>query len=88
MNEMFSKDLDSEDTMVAGDGKCHLCAWFNKKTCTTCEAFPNGIPAEIFFGAWDHQYFYDKNGVSDDGLRFTTQEEIDKLAAELEAAKK
>ena len=44
--------------------QCTKCALFT--TDHTCEAFPCGVPDEIFLGAFDHRRAYP----GDDGIRF------------------
>jgi hypothetical protein len=55
------------DTMAAP--QCIKCSRYSGDH--TCEAFPCGIPDEIFLGAYDHRRPYP----GDDGIRFDKKSE-------------
>jgi hypothetical protein len=46
--------------------QCWTCKHFDKKSKATCKAFPEGIPSEILFNAFDHTKPYS----GDHGIRF------------------
>lgn len=52
--------------MVIGRGICHACARDKDGTQQRCDAFPDGIPAEILNGTLDHRV----PQAGDHGLRF------------------
>jgi len=48
---------------------CSVCKHFHQNddvTVNECDAFPDGIPEEIFFGEFDHRQEFE----GDDGIRF------------------
>lgn len=56
---------DSLDFVSIGNSICNNCKYKTKNK-STCKAFPNGIPAEILTGKFDHHNAYDSDG----GIRF------------------
>lgn len=51
--------------IMIDDGKCDLCEHVHKDG-QSCEAFPDGIPAEILNGDYDHSNSYP----GDNGIQF------------------
>ena len=64
---------------MAHSSQCRDCFWFNEDW--TCDAFPKGIPKEIYTGEFDHT----KELKGDNGIRFLSHEdklkEMDRLFA-------
>ncbi len=52
--------------MIAGPAPCYNCKHFRGSDRRTCDAFPDGIPAHIFWGAKSHDNHYP----GDRGIRF------------------
>lgn len=78
---MYSKIFKTEttleermgtSTMSSVDNLCAKCQYLNRDTGASCSAFPEGIPLEIIMGEFDHTFEYEKDGVSDNGVTFSS----------------
>jgi hypothetical protein len=65
--DKHSMDVDPSLRLV---GICHDCRHRSKKNMMRCEAFPDGIPAEILVGTFDHHKPYK----GDHGIQFESVE--------------
>ncbi|MFW6243410.1 MAG: hypothetical protein ACOC2W_04555 [bacterium] len=62
----MSQLKDGVGAIKFGNGICHKCVYVNDDS-LTCDAFPEGIPGEIFVGDFNHaSYHYE----GDNGLKY------------------
>jgi hypothetical protein len=52
--------------MQHGPPICWACSRFHGRASRTCDAFPDGIPEQVYFEAFDHR----KSFSGDNGMRF------------------
>lgn len=77
----LNKDSPREDIFTAGEGlvgvknQCGKCIHIIDGV--SCGAFPNGIPAVILLGIYDHsiEYIDEERDIYDNGIRFEPRKE-------------
>lgn len=72
---MFAQVLKApapdEVKITAYKQTCDGCRW--RIDGITCDAFPDGIPAAILLGVFDHTHHYEGPDGDDNGITFATE---------------